>query len=103
MNEKLECPYCHTMHEEPEECDRPNTHFYHECSGCGKTFGFTVDYTKNFYEYSLPCANGEPHDYKPIHGFPAEYFANKRRCSYCGKETTVEPIESISEAQKEKQ
>ena len=90
MSRDLECPYCHLMHEEPDDCNETETHFEQECSGCGKTFGFTVDYSKYYNEYVLPCANGAPHDYQPIHGCPAEYFANKRRCSYCGDETTVE-------------
>ena len=80
----LECPYCGTMCEVPDECQEQVEHYECECESCEKIFGFTVDYWPSYTEYVCPCANGESHDYQKINGAPAYHFENQRQCSYCG-------------------
>lgn len=87
----IECPYCDAEIEEPDECPDPSTTYEHECPECGKTFIFTVDYTKDFYPETADCLNGAPHDYQPIHGAPDWWFKDKRRCSMCRHEIELAP------------
>ena len=87
----LDCPYCEEEVNVPDECAEPNVPHEAECPHCGKNFIFYVEYYPSFVELKAPCLNGEPHDYQPICGAPAEYFVNKRRCSYCANEITLPP------------
>ena len=83
---ELECPYCETMCNVPDDCYEQDEHFEKECPGCQKIFGFTISYIPHYSEYVVPCANGEPHNYKQISGAPKSYFVGKLRCTYCGDE-----------------
>lgn len=81
---ELKCPYCEFQNNVRDDCYEPETPYEAECDQCGKIFGFTIQYWPTYSEYKLPCANGKPHDYKPIKGFPLEQFKNSVKCSYCG-------------------
>ena len=88
----VECPYCMAQIAEPEDCDIPDLRYEHECSNCGKTFQFTIDYTKDFWPVKADCLNDKPHDYQPIlHGAPDWYFKDLLRCSMCQKEIRLAP------------
>ena len=91
MNEN--CPYCNA----DIEIDHDDGYGYNEdeineqdCPECGKTFCYTtyISYSYNLFE--APCKNGEPHNYKEIHGYPKEFYEYKRRCEVCGEETTID-------------
>lgn len=103
MLKELECPLCKTMNEVPDDCHEPDVMYECTCDKCGKIFGFTLEYYASYTEHKLPCANGEPHDWQPIHGIPEEFFAGKRRCSYCDEETTLESIEKAKAAMADKE
>jgi hypothetical protein len=94
MSKELECPYCGYMCRVPDDCYEPSTPYETQCSGCERYFGFTIEYWPSYTEYVLPCANGEPHDYQPVHGYPR---SNRVRCTYCEDETTADKIEKIEE------
>lgn len=83
---KLMCPYCANEVEPNSDNRTPDTHYEKECSHCGRIFGYMIEYFPSYSEYVLPCANGEEHDYKPMVGFPKEWYIGKFRCSYCGDE-----------------
>lgn len=87
MSDKLECPYCHALVRKPDECYEADTLHEMECEECGKIFGFEIEYIRHYTECILPCKNGEPHSWKPIHGAPAEYFIDVVRCEYCNEES----------------
>jgi len=93
----LECPYCGTYREQPDETNEPSVVHEAECPNCNKIFGFTLEYYPTYEEFELPCANGEPHNWVEIHGAPAEFWADKRECSYCNEQSTVEQIEKEKE------
>ena len=83
MND-IECPYCeedNTWNGDSLEQDEQQEM---ECEHCKKTFVFTASYHVHYSSRIAPCLNGEPHDWKPIVGYPQEYFEGKNRCSYCG-------------------
>jgi hypothetical protein len=82
----IECPYCKAEQPAPDDCDDPSVNYQHECGECGKSFIFTVDYTKDFYPEKADCLNGGEHDYKQIKGCPSEYFIGRKRCSMCDDE-----------------
>lgn len=85
----LECPYCE--HEcEPLENREPDTNHEKECRNCGRTFVYEIEYEPYFSSWKAPCLNGKAHNYKPIKGFPEEFFKNKKRCSFCGHEKVIE-------------
>jgi hypothetical protein len=88
--EELECPECKTWNKVPDDCYDPDTHYECECSKCSKIFGFTLEYYPTYTTYSTPCANGEPHKWKPKIGFPAEFFKGQQFCEYCGEGRTVQ-------------
>ena len=90
MSEMI-CPYCEKDIPAPEEQRDQNTCYSTECPECGKTFVFWVEYYPSYTEEKAPCLNGGEHDWQPICGAPAEYFANRRRCSYCQEEKELEP------------
>lgn len=96
MRDDLQCPYCGNWLEADSDVYEAEVHHEMECKHCLKHFGYTISYNPDYYTYELPCANGEPHNYKPICGLPEEYFIGKVRCSYCGDETTKEKVNEPS-------
>lgn len=94
LNEKenemnCKCPYCKQEIADPDECYEQDTPYEWECRHCGKNFIFYVDYIRTYSEYQAPCLNGGEHEWKPIRGFPEEYFKNKQRCEVCQAERTI--------------
>lgn len=88
------CPYCDKENEDPYiEGPQVDEVYEHECEHCEKTFVFTIDWSINYYEDKADCLNGGEHNYEKICGYPKEYFENKRRCSMCSKEITLEKKE----------
>lgn len=88
------CPYCNKEIEEPyvEEPSVDET-YKHECEECGKNFVFTLDFSIDYDEKKADCLNGGEHDWKPICGYPEEFYKNKRRCSMCDKEINLKDIQ----------
>jgi hypothetical protein len=86
----LECPNCGAMMEVPPDCEDPD--YTHEaiCPMCGKVFGFRVEYWPSYSSYPLPCANGLPHQWQEVPGYPREFYMGKRQCKYCGIEKNLE-------------
>lgn len=75
------CPYCN---HENERDDIGNPDDYEtECSECEKTFMYSVEYEPIFASRKADCLNGGEHEYRPMIGAPAEYFANRLRCWVC--------------------
>lgn len=89
---KVKCPYCNNTQEEPNEAYIEDEMYMAECIECKKIFGVTPYYVKGYYEYKMPCENGEPHKWIQIIGSPSKVFANRIRCEYCGEETTKDKI-----------
>jgi hypothetical protein len=97
----VNCPYCDAEVEINHDDGYGYTEgeiYTQECSFCDKTFTYTT-YTYFCYDAEqAPCQNGEEHDFKPIKGYPEEYYVGKQRCSWCGEETI--DIEANKEAMK---
>ena len=85
----MECPYCEEETSVPDECNEPEVPHEAECEHCGKMFIFYTEWDPSYTANKAPCLNGGEHDYQPIIGFPVEYFANRRRCSYCAAEVEI--------------
>ena len=83
------CPYCNGKQEPSPDDFEPGTIYEHECEKCGKIFGYEIEYHASYTECELPCANGEPHKWEAITGWPEGYFKNRRRCKYCQEETEI--------------
>lgn len=81
----IECPYCGHEQEEPDDCYEPNTNYEVECNKCEKVFHARCEYTRYWDTSPTPCLNDGKHDWKPLRGIgmPDEYYAERRRCSYC--------------------
>lgn len=85
----IECPYCGAEWDwsgdslaQDEECQE-------NCPECDKDFIVICHYSVSYDSHKADCLNGAEHNYKPITGYPREYFENKRRCSMCSKEITL--------------
>ena len=86
----LFCPYCEheqDYYEDPLDDDETTEI---ECDNCKKNFIITAHYSVDYSSEKADCLNGAEHDYQEITGYPKEYFADKRRCSMCGKTITIE-------------
>ena len=85
MSEVL-CPYCDMMTEINTD-DLPNngdTPVEQTCELCGLAFVTTFEVDIVFTPRAAPCLNGEPHDWKSVHGYPPEHFKDMKRCKHCG-------------------
>ena len=91
----LTCPYCGAEQEASPDSYDPDVLHEQECSECGKVFGFEIEYYPSYTECKLPCSNGEPHKWVKMMGYPEEYFRDKKRCVYCGKEDIIEGGEFV--------
>lgn len=96
---EITCPYCEHPNEDdfhfPDNRDTCKTYIYDACEGCGKSFGYEIDYTINYYPKELPCANGQPHKWKEIVNMPHYPFI-LMRCEYCDTDENI-PREKASE------
>lgn len=86
--DKLECPYCEV--ELGNEEQEPNEVHERECDNCGKNFVYTIEYDPNYSASKADCLNDGEHDYQPIHGYPKEFYENRRRCSMCSDQIVLD-------------
>lgn len=88
----VSCPHCgREFDDEIEDYDDSSSHET-ECPDCEKVFGYTISISIQAIEYELPCGGQDgdgAHEWKPIIGYPKEYFKNRFMCSYCGLEKTI--------------
>jgi len=89
----LECPYCETEIEDPDECYEEGVTYEHECPECEKSFIFGVEYTRNYSAHKAECLNGGEHDYQKTKTYPVEFA--RLRCSMCEHE---KPMPKVSNA-----
>lgn len=88
----VECPYCGFEVDEEIEGYCEDEDYEAECEACGKIFGYTIQVSISSSSHELPCGgqDGEgTHNFKPIIGFPEEFFRGKVRCSHCGLEKVI--------------
>lgn len=86
MSGELTCPYCQADVDPNYDRPEPNEHIEIECDKCLKSFGYQLEYYPSYTEYELPCANGEPHNYKEIKHYVDPNLGQRYRCSYCDEE-----------------
>jgi len=84
----IECPYCEKDVIPGEGYDQ-EVLYEQECSYCGMTFTYFIQYEPSYTSQKAPCLNGGDHDFKKIIGCPEEYFKDKYRCSYCEQEIII--------------
>jgi len=82
---KINCPYCGYKNDVDEPYDYIDGGEY-QCSECEKNFWLIVEYDPFAHAYKADCLNGEPHNFRLIHGAPRKYFINKIRCKDCSHE-----------------
>ena len=86
MNE-LECPYCgEDLGDYVDDCHESDVEYEYECSKCGKSFIFIIEYYPCFSSYKADCLNGGEHEYENMIGAPEEAFKGRKRCKNCNKE-----------------
>ena len=90
----LECPYCEKELNDPDDCYKEDETYEERCRHCDKQFVFTLSYSVSYHSYKADCLNEADHDWKPITGYPEEYFKNRRRCSMCDREKTIKESEA---------
>lgn len=93
MSDDVRCPYCGA----DQEINHDDGYGYEEdvkheqeCGSCEKTFVYTTTIYYLYDSKKADCLNGSEHDWQRITGSPPEHFENRRRCSMCAEETTVE-------------
>lgn len=88
----VQCPYCNAdveiNHDDGYGYEEGQKH-QQQCASCDKYFIYETSISFSYEAEQAPCLNEGDHDFKPIHGYPTEYFVNKRRCSICGEEKEV--------------
>ena len=87
---EITCPYCGSKNTDSWEVG-PGVNDgdlgIQECDNCGKQFTANRNMEITYNSYPAPCLNGEAeHDWKPIVGYPKEFFEGKFRCHICGME-----------------
>ena len=87
MTGNHECPYCDADQEycNDEGFGQDET-WEEECTECGKTYLLTGRYVEEYSAARADCLNGGEHDYRPIKGYPEEWFIGKYRCRQCARE-----------------
>lgn len=87
-----ECPYCNAPQEHTnDEGFRQDETWTEECTECGKSYRLQGWYVEEYSAEMADCLNGSDHDYRPITGYPREYFLGKFCCKMCDKKTSKEP------------
>lgn len=95
----IECPYCGYKNDDvyTERREPDITYTYEDCAGCGKNFGYIIDYTIYYCSKELPCANGEEHKWKEYVNVPSVPYI-LFRCEYCGlKEHKLREQKQVTE------
>ena len=98
MADTLTCPERQHKNKVPPDCHETDQYHEVQCAKCEKYFAFTVEYWPSYSVHKVDCANGSPHDWQPIVGWPREHFENQRRCRHCQEERSVEWIASHAQA-----
>lgn len=92
MSEQIECPYCDAEIDcNDEDCNETSENYESECPKCGKSYTFTVDWSKNIYPAKADCLNDGKHDWKPNGCYPKQY--SRMRCSMCNDQRDCTPDE----------
>jgi uncharacterized Zn-finger protein len=88
----LTCPYCndHDQSASGEDAYNPCELYEIKCTNCEKVFGYTIEYPPSYTARVLPCANGEPHKWRPI-----RQRNNICRCEYCQEIRTLDQIDKL--------
>ncbi len=88
------CPYCNAEveinHDDGYGYEEDKV-YEQECSKCDHVFHFHTTICFYYETEKAPCKNGEPHDWKQMHGAPSGWFTNQERCSYCDEERRKNP------------
>jgi len=89
---EIDCPYCgagqEICHDDGYGYEEDGIH-EQECSECEKVFHYSTSIHYYYQVEKAPCKNGEPHNWKKVHGYPSECFSDVERCSYCGEERKI--------------
>jgi transcription elongation factor Elf1 len=83
------CPHCEEEFEDVIEDYHEDEQYEAECPNCEKVFGYNICISISTNSIELPCGGQDgdgPHEWKPIIGWPKEYFENKFRCVHCDLE-----------------
>ena len=83
----LECPYCGTKLDDPDECHKEDVTYEYECPCCEKNFVFGVSYIRHYQSHKAECLNDGEHDYKKTATFPVEFAV--LRCTMCSHEKQI--------------
>lgn len=87
------CPYCEEEFKDENEDIKEDEQCECECPNCNKIFGYSISISISTYSCELPCGGIDsdgPHEWKPIIGYPKEYFKDKYYCVHCGLEKKIE-------------
>ena len=91
FTDEIVCPYCGREQGDSWEVNPGKEDLGIQECFCGKKFTASRHTKVNYSSYKNPCLNGEgKHDWRPIIGVPKEYFKDKYRCYFCGKEKLKE-------------
>ena len=88
---RLECPYCQSNLEDPDDCWETDQTYELQCTYCEKEFVFHVDYTINYYPRQAACLNGADHEEVRTKTYPPKY--SRMRCRTCGREREMTSAE----------
>ena len=80
----LECPYCDSDIDDPDDCYDPCVDYEHECPHCGKNFVFQVEYTRDYRANKAACLNGGEHEYREQKRYGSGEPEVFRSCKNCG-------------------
>ncbi|WP_026536949.1 hypothetical protein [Arthrobacter sp. 9MFCol3.1] len=87
------CPYCDhdfdLSHDDGAFYDQDRAEEC-ECPNCEKYFMVSSSIIWEHEAHKADCLNGGEHDWKPMLGYPKEYFADRERCDACDAERKVE-------------
>jgi len=94
------CPYCEHEFKDENEDFEESEQYEAECPNCKKVFGYSISISISTYSCKLPCGGQDgdgPHEWKPMTGFPTEYFQNKCYCAHCGLVREMTESDNIKE------
>jgi uncharacterized Zn-finger protein len=90
MEKNVQCPYCEQWQEINHDDNYDENEIYEQkCKFCDNIFFYTMSFSIDYRVMQAPCKNGEPHDWKPLRGWPEEYYRGIERCSYCGEKRST--------------
>lgn len=99
------CPYCkkESRPPDPEECANTETTYQHQCPHCDRRYVFTLEHCIEYYSRKADCLNDSAHDWVALKlaKWMPSYYENRRRCSICDEEKTLEQIAKDQITEKE--